>query len=148
MGRARTFPTGPWVGLCHLEPSWRTDRTRRGQACGGEEGRRGQVVLSPWSSSPRLFGTLDLGTLARARRPRLRAASGKVGGTPASSLALLLLVGIPARGACFFASRADASTSRLPFGVGVVNSCNNCSTPVERTRNHIFSVDPCALART
>lgn len=42
-------------------------------------------------------------------------------------------------GACFFVSRADASPSRLLFGVGAVNSCNNCSTPVETTFNRTFS---------
>ncbi|KAB0405558.1 hypothetical protein E2I00_009162, partial [Balaenoptera physalus] len=55
------------------------------------------------------------------------------------SLALLLPVRFSARGACFFVSRADASTSsRLSFGVGAVNSCNNCSTPVETTLNRVF----------
>lgn len=43
-----------------------------------------------------------------------------------------------ARGACFFVSGADASTSRLSFGVGAVNSCNNCSTPFETTLNSVF----------
>lgn len=57
----------------------------------------------------------------------------------ASSLALLLLLRFSARGACFFVSRADASTSRLSFGVGAVNSYNNCSKPVQTTFNRTFS---------
>ncbi|XP_040486637.1 ectodysplasin-A-like [Ursus maritimus] len=63
-----------------------------------------------------------------------------------SSLALLLLVRFSARGACFFVSRADASMSKLSFGVGAVNSCNNCST-VETTFNRTCSAGPCALTR-
>ncbi|XP_032476849.1 ectodysplasin-A isoform X3 [Phocoena sinus] len=69
------------------------------------------------------------GAKVRALPPRL---------TNGSSLALLLPVRFCARGACFFVSRADGSTSRLSFGVGAVNSCNNCSTPVETTLNRVF----------
>ncbi|XP_046507278.1 ectodysplasin-A-like [Equus quagga] len=150
--------------LCHLEPSWRAG-PGRGQA-GGREVAPGQVVPPTGSAHPALSGPLDGGTLAWPRRPRPLAASGKVGGAPGrpgrgaevpalprwrtngSDLALVLLVRSSARGACFFVSRADASTSKLSFGVGAVNSCNHCSTPVETTFNRIFSAGPCALTKT
>lgn len=59
--------------------------------------------------------------------------------TNSGSLALLLLMRYSARGACFFLSRVDASTSRLSFGVGAINTCNNGSTQIERTFNRTFS---------
>lgn len=152
-------PTGPWGGLCHLQPSCRAG-PGSGQASRGEVAP-GQVVLGPGLAHPDSLRTPGLGNSGRRPPPPSYPLPwGKLAALPAaevrvlplwrtngSSLALLLLVRFPARGACFFVSRADASTSRLSFGVGAVNSCNNCST-VETTFNRIFSVGPCALTRT
>ncbi|KAG8511112.1 Ectodysplasin-A [Galemys pyrenaicus] len=71
----------------------------------------------------------------RSRRARRGGAGVPLWRSNGSGLAPGLLMRFSARGACFFVSRAGASTSRHSFGVGAVNSCNNCSTPFETTFN-------------
>lgn len=125
----------------------------------------GQVVPGPRPSSPRLSQDPGLGSsrpplpppaTGCLRESWLRSRPGRSAEVRALPLWRLTAAAWPfcswvsfsARGACFFVSRADASTSRLSFGVGAVNSCNNCSTPVETTFNRICSAGPCALTRT
>ncbi|XP_024616133.1 ectodysplasin-A-like [Neophocaena asiaeorientalis asiaeorientalis] len=100
------------------QPSPQQQLLERGEATLPPDARDRHQDLRTWELWP-----------VRALPPRL---------TNGSSLALLLPVRFCARGACFFVSRADGSTSRLSFGVGAVNSCNNCSTPVETTLNRVF----------
>lgn len=127
-----------------------------GRSAGKRLSRAGCPRFLAWLIQT-LSGPVELESLACTRRPRgVWAASRKVGlpcthpgaevpappPWPSNGEQLgpsCPLVRFSARGACFFVSRADASTSRLLFGVGAVNSCTNCSTPVETTFSHTFS---------
>lgn len=158
MGRAGALPHRA-LGRTLPPPAKLQGQTREGA---GEQGRGCPRAGCPgsWSSSPRLSQdpwTWELWPAPAA--PSYGLPWGKLAALPAaevrvlplwrsngSSLALLLLVRFSARGACFFVSRADASMSKLSFGVGAVNSCNNCST-VETTFNRTCSAGPCALTR-
>nr|XP_030702957.1 ectodysplasin-A-like [Globicephala melas] len=124
------------------QPSPQQQLLERGEATLPPNAQDGHQDLRTWElwPAPAAPSSGCLGKSWRRSRPgrgaKVRALPPRL--TNGSSLVLLLPVRFCARGACFSVSRAHASTSRLSFGVGAVNSCNNCSTPVETTLNRVF----------